>query len=266
MTEDAANEAPNYALLDQAGVSGMMFYPRPDPHPAPPGASDHLIEVGSDAAIAARFYAFDPALPTLLYFHGNGEVISDHDTLAPLYRQAGANLFVAEFRGYGRSTGTPTLEHLVSDAHPVAAYFHEHLDAAGYASRRFVMGRSLGAHPALELAANGAGFGGVIIESGAAGLGRMLQRFGFDVSSGLGAELVAAHEAKLRSIRIPALLIHGEQDELVPLQTAIELYELLSEVDRDTLVIPGAGHNDLMWVGLQSYFEAIQRFITGGAV
>src|SRR5258708_2866958 len=105
MTEDA----PNYALLDEAGVTGMMFYPRPDPFPPPPGATDHLIEVGPDAAIGARFYAFDPALPTILYFHGNGEVVSDHDTLAPLYRQAGANLFVAEFRGYGRSTGQPTL-------------------------------------------------------------------------------------------------------------------------------------------------------------
>jgi pimeloyl-ACP methyl ester carboxylesterase len=254
---------PEYALLDRAGASGTMFYPRPDPHPAPPGASDHLIEVEPGIAVAARFYAFDPARPTILYFHGNGEIASDHDPLAPLYRQAGANLFVAEFRGYGRSTGSPTLAHLVADAHPIVRHFHEHLDGAGFAGRRFVMGRSLGTHPALEVAAHaGERFHGLIVESGAAGLRRMLQRLGFDPETGAGADLAAAHEAKIRSIRLPLLLIHGEWDELIPLEHALELYELLAEVERELLVIPGAGHNDLMWAGLQSYFEAIARFVS----
>lgn len=259
----ANREAPDYSLLDEAGVAGTMFYPRPDPHPAPEGASDLLIEVEPGVAVAARFYAFDPALPTILYFHGNGEIASDHDTLAPLYRQAGANLFVAEFRGYGRSTGTPTLAHLVSDAHPIAHFFHEHLDGAGFADRRFVMGRSLGTHPALEVAAHAPDrMRGLIVESGAAGLRRMLQRFGFDAEAGAGADLAAAHEAKIRSIHLPLLLIHGEWDELIPLEHAIELYEMLAHVERQSLVIPGAGHNDLMWVGLESYFEMIRRFVS----
>ncbi len=241
------HDSPDYALLDRAGAASMMFYPRPDPYPAPPGASDHLIEVGPGAAIAGRFYAFDAALPTILYFHGNGEVISDHDALAPLYRQAGANLFVTEFRGYGRSTGTPTLEHLVGDAHPLAAYFHAQLDGLGFEERRFVMGRSLGTHPALEVAAHASErFRGLIVESGAAGLRRMLERFGFDAETGPGADLARAHEAKVRSIRLPLLLIHGEWDELIPLDHAIELYELLADVERKLLVIPGAGHNDLL--------------------
>lgn len=257
------HEPPDYALIDRAGVGGLMFYPRPDPFPPPAGASDHLIEVEAGVAVAARFYAFDGALPTILYFHGNGEVASDHDALAPLYRQAGTNLFVAEFRGYGRSTGNPTLANLVGDAHPVAAYFHAHLDGLGFADRRFVMGRSLGTHPALEVAAHASDrIRGLIVESGAAGLRRMLHRFGLDAATGPGADVAAAHEAKVRSIRIPALLIHGEWDELIPLDHAIELYELLSGVERELLVIPGAGHNDLLWTGLDSYFEAIQSFVT----
>jgi pimeloyl-ACP methyl ester carboxylesterase len=258
----ANREAPDYALLDQAGVAGTMFYPRPDPQPAPPGASDHLIEVEPGVSVAARFYAFDAALPTILYFHGNGEVVSDHDPLAPLYRQAGANLFVAEFRGYGRSSGTPTVAALVGDAHPITGYFHAHLDAEEFADRRFVMGRSLGTHPALEVAANASErIRGLVVESGASGLRRMLQRLGFDAESGAGADLAAAHEAKVRSIRMPLLMIHGEWDELIPLENALELYDLLAEVEREILVIPGAGHNDLLWAGLQSYFEAIARFV-----
>ncbi|MFN8585702.1 MAG: alpha/beta hydrolase [Dehalococcoidia bacterium] len=255
--------APNYALLDLVGAAGMMFFPRPDPSAPPPGASDLAIEVGADVTVNARFYAFDGTLPTVLYFHGNGEVAGDHDALAPLYRQAGANLFVAEFRGYGRSTGRPTVEHLVSDAHPVTAFFHAHLDGLGFNERRFVMGRSLGTHPALEVAANASErIRGLIVESGAGGLRRMLQRFGFDVQRGEGADLVEAHEAKIRSIQMPLLVIHGEWDELIPLQQAVELYEMLPHVERELLIIPGAGHNDLLWAGLQDYFGAIQRFVS----
>lgn len=256
--------APNYALLDLVGAAGMMFFPRPDATPPPRGASDLPIEVEPGVTVNARFYAFDPALPTILYFHGNGEVAGDHDALAPLYRQAGANLFVTEFRGYGRSMGRPTVEHLVSDARPVAAFFHAHLDGLGFNERRFVMGRSLGTHPALEVAANASErIRGLIVESGAAGLRRMLQRFGFDVEHGEGAALVEAHEAKIRSIQMPLLVIHGEWDELIPLQQAVELYEMLAHVERELLIIPGAGHNDLLWAGLQDYFEAIQRFVSG---
>ena len=252
----------DYAMLDRAGASELIFYPRPDYEPAPPGASDHLIEVAAGVAIAARWYAFDASYPTILYFHGNGEIASDHDSIAPLYRDAGANLFVAEFRGYGRSNGRPAFAHLVADAHPVAERFHMLLDGGGFSQRRFIMGRSLGSHPALELAARAPGrFRGLIVESGAAGLRRMLERFGLNAEEGPAAELVAAHEAKIRSIGLPLLVIHGEYDELIPLEHALELYDLLAAVERELVVIPGAGHNDLLWGGRRQYFEAIRAFV-----
>ena len=254
-------DPPDYALLDRSGVGGAMFYPRPNDAAPPPGATDYAIPVEPGVEIGARCYLADPAWPTLLYFHGNGEVASDHDGIAPLYRAIGLNLFVAEFRGYGESTGTPTLAALVADAHPVAAFFHATLDAAGCAPVRFVMGRSLGAHPTLELAANAAGrFRGVIIESGAGGLRRMLERLGL-LDTELGGRLAAAHEAKIAAIRLPTLLIHGEYDELVPLSTAQALRDSLSGTASSLVVIPGAGHNDILWVGREQYFRAIAAFV-----
>ena len=99
------------------------------------------------------------------------------------------NLFVTEFRGYGRSAGRPSVAHLVSDARPLAERFHATLDEQGFDERRFVMGRSLGSQPALEIAARaGDRFRGLIIESGAASIRRLLasrrprgQRRGCDV-------------------------------------------------------------------------------------
>ena len=256
---------PDYALLDRAGVGRFAFYPRPDPGPPPQGATDYLIEVDPGVAVAARFYHLGPQHPTLLYFHGNGEVVGEHDRFAPLYHEAGANLFVAEFRGYGKSGGTASMEHLVSDARGVAAYFHSTLDEQGFDARRFVMGRSMGASPALEIAARAAeGFLGVILESGAAGMRGMLERSGL-ATTDEGARLLAAHDAKIRSIRLPTMQLHGEQDDLVPLERAVELYDMLEGTARELVVIPDAGHNTILWVGQVRYFEAIRAFVAANS-
>ena len=256
---------PDYALLDRAGVASFMFFPRPAEGAPPPGATDHLIEVEPGVEVGARFYASDQSRPTLLYFHGNGEIASDHDHIAPLYHEIGLNLFVAEFRGYGSSGGRPSVAGLVADAHPLADFFHAALDERGFSDSRFLMGRSLGAHPALELAANdGTRFRGLILESGAGNIRRMLGRMGL-LDTEAGGQLAAAHEGKIRSVVLPTLLIHGERDELVPLSTADEMHELLAGTTRSLVVIPGAGHNDILWLGQRQYFEAIHRFVTDPA-
>lgn len=259
--------SPAYDLIDRAGLGSLLFYPRPDPSPPPEGAIDLSFEVDAGVRLGARFYPFDRSWPTILYFHGNGEVAGDHDTIAQFYGQIGVNLLVCEFRGYGRSSGIPTFAALVADGGHAAASFHDFLDANGFAPSRFVMGRSLGANPALEVAANHAsGFRGFILESGAGNIRRLAARAGLDVTEGAGLDLVEAHETKLRSIRLPGLLIHGEQDELIPLSTAAELYQLLEATERELVVIPGAGHNDILWVGHGPYFAAIKAFIGANGV
>lgn len=255
-----ADEAElDYALLDRAG--GAVFHARSDPGLPPAGASDHLIEVAPGVSVAARFYPIGRAQPVVLFFHGNGEVVGDHDHFAPLYHAAGLSLFVAEYRGYGKSGGRPSMAALIADARAVAAYFHALLDAGGYSGPRFVMGRSLGSQPALELAArDGARFAGVIIESGASSVRRMLARHGLR-GSAEGERLAAAHEAKLRSIRLPTLQLHGERDDLVPLAQAEELYDLFEGTQRELVVVSGAGHNDILWRGQRGYFEAMRAFV-----
>lgn len=211
--------------------------------------------------IAARFYAFDPQLPTILYFHGNGEVASDYDDLSRYYQHAGANLLVADFRGYGRSEGVPSVATLVSDGPIVAEAFHDILDEVGFDAPRFIMGRSLGSHPALEIAANAAtGFSGLIIESGAWNIRRMAERFGLGDDAG---PLADAHESKIAGIQLRTLMIHGERDDLVPPAAAEALRDLLT-CERELVVLQGAGHNDLTWLRGPEYFEAIGRFVKGG--
>jgi len=100
-----------------------------------------------------------------------------------------------------------------------------------------------------------------IIESGAGNIRRLVARLGVPIDSGEGAALVDAHEAKLRAIRLPALIIHGDWDELIPLDHAAGLYDMLGDTERELVVIPAAGHNDILWVGQRQYFESVAAFV-----
>jgi hypothetical protein len=230
---------------------------------------DHRVEVEEGVHVACRFYPLDPSRPALLFFHGNGEIASDYDMIAPLYHGIGANLFVVDYRGYGASDGVPSFASLIADAHPVLSRFHTLLDDEGFTAGRFVMGRSLGSLPAAELAAAAhERLAGLIIESGAPDLARFRQRAGVDPSDVEIAELIEAHAARLAPIRLPVVQIHGEWDEIIPLEHGVAFHEQLATDEKELVIIPGAGHNDIGWVGRKLYFETLARFIsrdrTGG--
>ena len=250
-------DTADYGYLDELGA-GAIFFPRPDRRAPPSGAEDLGVPVDG-IELGARFYVAAPEHPTVLYFHGNGEVAPDHDDIAPMYHAIGLNLLVVDFRGYGRSGGVPTFAALLEDTGPVTEWFHALLDERTFSGRRFVMGRSLGAYPALEVAARHAErFEGVVIESGAANIHRLAQRIGAadDIRA---AGIAKRHDAQIRDIDLPVLIIHGEADDLVPATQATRLGELLGERVSELLVIPYAGHNDLLWVGPEPYFDAIAR-------
>ncbi len=251
---------PDYGVLDRAGVAQTAFFPRPDRTPPPRGSFDHRIEVEPGIELDARLYAFHPAAPVFLYFHGNGEVVSDHDGVSQLFARIGTNLLVVEFRGYGNSGGEPNFTNLMSDARTVARATHRLLDQRGFMGDRFVMGRSMGAHSALEIAANASErFRGMVLESGAGNLTRWAERLTAEPEA--VQAMLELHEAKIRSIKLPVLMLHGESDELIPLNRAQEMKTILAGTACELVVIPGAGHNDIVWVGHQQYFTALRDFV-----
>lgn len=251
-----------YSILDHPAIGQILFHPRQGWTALPPGASDHLVEVEEGLSLSCRFYPGSKAAPNILYFHGNGELACDYDWIAPLYHREDINLFVADYRGYGRSGGSPSFSSMVADSHPIYRYFSHLLAVEGYASPSFVMGRSLGAHPALELAqACPEKLSGLIVESGFADPSHMLRLLG-----GSGHQREAMSKSiveRLKSIVIPTLILHGEEDELVPLAQARFLLDNLGSGEKCLVVIPGAGHNDIMLVGVEEYFRALRGFVRG---
>ena len=251
----------DYSLLDQPHILRFVFYPREDHTPPPRNAVDHSIAVEKDISIGCRFYPSSKGAPSILYFHGNGEVVCDYDDIATLYNKIGINLFVADYRGYGQSGGMPSFSNTVADAHVIFKYFRDTLKASGYTGPLFVMGRSLGYLPATELAINYPDeLRGLIIESGSASAARLMMTFGFFSSPKL-EELDRASVEHIRSITMPILIIHGEWDEIIPFEQAEFLYQNVGSKDKRFLPIPKASHNDIMLIGMEQYFQAVKEFV-----
>jgi len=257
------SEQPDYSVLDRPEILGFVFYPRRDWTPPPAGATDHLVPVEPGVSISCRFYPASPDAPCILYFHGNGEVACDHDWIAPLYNREGIGLFVADYRGYGRSDGTPTFSTMTDDAHSIFEFFGKAVRPSGHGAPLFVMGRSLGSHSAAALAFSyPQHLRGLIVESGPSNVAGLARVFG--LSSERLADLEGALSARNRSITLPALIIHGERDSLIPLGEAITLHEEIGSQDKRLVIIPGADHNDIMLLGTEQYFSAIRDFVFGG--
>src|SRR4030042_2559443 len=105
-----------YSALDRPEILQFIFYPRRDFTKTPTNAIDYFIPVDKDVSISCRFYTHSRSAPSIMYFHGNGEVVSDYDSIAPLYDKLGINLFVVDYRGYGASGGTPSFSSMIADA------------------------------------------------------------------------------------------------------------------------------------------------------
>ena len=253
-------------LLDRSEVIRILFHPRRDYGSAYSTQNIRLIdvEVEPGIVIGGRLYPAEATAPAILYFHGNGEIAADYDNIAPLYTQMGISLLVMDYRGYGRSTGNHTATALLSDAVSVYDSTRNLLEENGLApSHLYVMGRSLGSAAAIEIALHeGQHIDGLIIESGFSDTFALLARIGGlqirnvdEVTDGFG------NLSKISRITTRTLIIHGENDVLIPSEEGKQLYEECVSSEKQLVIIAGAGHNDIMYVGKDKYFQAISDFV-----
>lgn len=254
--------------LDSPIVIQNLFYPRKASASTSQDDSikDGTVGVDDDVEIGYRLYIKHSSAPILLYFHGNGEVASDYNSIAPYYHNAGVSLLVVDYRGYGWSTGTPLTSKLLPDAQKVLDAIDSVLSECGVIPRRplFLMGRSLGSAPAVYLAmTNSDKLQGLIIESGYADAPSLFRRLGIPIPEDVQDDpaLPISNDEKMKKVTIPTLVIHGERDMLIPVSHGKTLYENSVAEDKTLVIIPRAGHNDVSFVDMTRYFDAIKGFV-----
>lgn len=263
----------DYSNLDRPEVLAYLFHPRPEPSGSPfqvrggengiSARKDILITVEKGIAIGARFHIAEKSGGSIIFFHGNGEIVADYDELGAVYNQMGINFLAVDYRGYGRSTGKPTVTAMMKDCHTILEFVQKWLEENNFTGPVILMGRSLGSASVLELAAAYPDLpDGLIVESGFAYAAPLLRLLGINIEA-LGFDETQGFRNidKMKTFDKPTLIIHAEFDHIIPFSDGQALFDACPSADKKFLKIPGANHNDIFMRGPQQYLAAIKKFV-----
>jgi fermentation-respiration switch protein FrsA (DUF1100 family) len=190
--------------------------------------------------------------PVFLYFHGNGGSLRWRDERFRALITDGSGLVALSYRGYGGSSGRPTETGLVEDA--AAAYAFA---VARYPAERIVLwGESLGSALALALAAEKP-VGSLVLEAPFTSAADVGARQYWFVPVRLFMKDQFRSDLRASKVMAPVLVVHGDNDAVVPITLGERLYGLIQAPKRFVRVA-GGGHNDL---GARAV-AAAKRFIS----
>ena len=195
---------------------------------------------------------------TWLWFHGNGGNNGYRiGELALAHHLTGANLFIFDYRGYGESEGSPPEQGTYLDSRAVIEYLSGRDDVAQ--DQIVYLGHSLGAAVAVELALTRPPMAMMLVSPFAS----VRDMASITLPFPPVAWLVRNHYdslTRIRQLNVPLLVLHGDQDETVPLSQGRRLYDAANQPKRFQ-VLEGAAHNDTYEVGSEQYWGAIEEFL-----
>lgn len=247
-------------LLPLSGCTQMFFQPM-KAHVFSPAQADLAYE---DVAITSpdgvRLHAWflparGPALGTVLFLHGNAENISTHIASVHWLPARGFNVLLPDYRGYGKSEGTPTLAGVMADIESALGVLLTRPDVDP--QRIAVFGQSLGGALAIYHVAHSAHrphIRALVVESAFFGYRDIVQEklagfwltWPFQWLPGLTVDDDYSPGPVVAKIHpIPLLLIHGERDGIVPLPHGQRLFAAARE-PREFWLVEGGGHIEAM--------------------
>lgn len=173
-----------------------------------------------------------PVLGTILHFHGNAENVSNqYKAVVPLV-EAGFQAIVFDYRGYGESTGNPNQQRLLEDGLAAVDYTVSHRDVFG--GKVILFGQSLGGHLACVVGDYKQGvLDGIVIEGAFTGHEEIAEEMVNGKFLKGVARLVVPSKYDgidhISNIRIPKVIIHSTEDEVIPIAMGQELFETAAE-------------------------------------
>ncbi|MEU6562086.1 alpha/beta hydrolase [Nocardia nova] len=212
---------------------------------------DLWLTAADGARINAWFVRAENPIGHVLYAHGNGGNIGDRSPVLALLAAAGLDVLTFDYRGYGRSPGRPHERGLYRDARAARQAL---LERTGVDPKRIVyLGKSLGGAVVTELATEFPP-AAMILMSTFTGIREEAHAVYPFIPKPFVPDVFPSLR-RIRTLRVPTFVMHGDADELVPVRMGRTLYEAAAEPKR-LLIYPGAGHNTLIsipgWSGTVS--------------
>jgi len=236
-----------------------MLYPAPKapiPLPASEGFDRLPLEGGSYVDVLEL--PAPEGAPTVVHFHGNGEQLLNQLDLGVVFRQHGLGFLAVEYPGYGASPGQPTEAGIYAAAEAALARLRQR----GVPPARTVLsGRSLGTGVAVEMARRGHGSRVMLVSpyTSIVDMGALL--LPFLPTSWLARDRFDSL-AKAPEVELPVLILHGEQDTLIPVDMGLRLGARFPHAVVET--VPGAGHNDVLERSGPERVRRMAAFALGG--
>jgi fermentation-respiration switch protein FrsA (DUF1100 family) len=197
---------------------------------------------------------------TLLFFHGNAGNISHRLDSIRIFNELGLSVFIFDYRGYGQSTGRPSVKGVNLDA--IAAWNWLTETKQIPAEKIVAFGRSLGGAVAMELTRS-VNPGAIILESTFSSLADMSPFPASVTPLLLGGDFwnsaKTAQALGAPALSVPALCIHSPDDEIVPYNQGRRIYDAIPG-EKTFLEIRG-GHNGGFMQSLETYIPALDRFL-----
>ncbi len=196
---------------------------------------------------------------TLLCCHGHSGSIAHRIDLYHGLRHFRMNLLAFDYRGYGRSGGTPSEKGLFRD---VRAAYDTLVGDLGEAAERVVLfGQSLGGAVAIDGALHRP-VAGLVVQSSFIDLKAMARNAYPHVPLHVIARNQFRNLGKVEELAVPKLFVHGAADPRIPPSHSRALYAR-ARAPKELLVVPGAGHHDVHLAGGRRYFWCVARFLLG---
>ena len=200
--------------------------------------------------------------PTVLYFHGNYRNIGNNLDQTQRLHKLGYNVLLADYRGFGKSTGSPSEANVYEDAEAVWQYLFTQRGV--YPRQTIIYGHSLGGAIAIDLAVHHPDAAGLITESTFTSMTAMGEKdYGF---LPIGYLLNQRFDSikKVPKLKIPVLFIHGTWDKKVPVTMGRQLYAAAPKA-KSLLLIEGGEHNNSGSIGWTEDRDAVSAFVRKNA-
>ena len=233
-------------------------------------------EVGFDSGDGTRLSGWflparGSALGTVIQFHGNGANISNHLYAVRWLPYAGYNVFLFDYRGYGRSAGSPDRAGAIEDGVAAIRYVRGRKDVD--ARRLVLLGQSLGGAIGLSALARAgtAGFRAIVIEASFVSYREVVRLilarswltwpFQYPAAYLLFSDRLGPRQDLPALAALPLLVVHGTADSVVPIQAGRELYDAFPGADKAFWPIPGADHLEAFSIPASPWREPLLKWL-----